>query len=133
MTEWHKIIEDISKNNKFEDAAIVDYKSRKNVLSAIPNRTFSKIIAGEVVALIANRAILKPRIGRKFCIVYTNSLMDENTYTMELLTAYAPVCPIAVARTHTSLIFLMGKPTTSRREVYNTCRDYATKARQKGH
>ncbi|AOP31852.1 profilin-like protein [Volepox virus] len=133
MTEWHKIVEDISKNNKFEDAAIVDYKTRKNVLSAIPNRTFSQIVAGEVVALITNRNILKPRIGRKFCIVYTNSLMDESTYTMELLTGYAPVCPIAVARTHTALIFLMGKPTTSRREVYNTCRDYATKARQKGH
>ncbi|AAA48173.1 profilin-like protein [Vaccinia virus WR] len=133
MAEWHKIIEDISKNNKFEDAAIVDYKTTKNVLAAIPNRTFAKINPGEIIPLITNRNILKPLIGQKYCIVYTNSLMDENTYAMELLTGYAPVSPIVIARTHTALIFLMGKPTTSRRDVYRTCRDHATRVRATGN
>ncbi|QEQ49719.1 Profilin-like protein [Orthopoxvirus akhmetapox] len=133
MADWHKIIDEVSKNNKFEDAAIVDYKTVKNVLAAIPNRTFSKINPGEVIALITNINILKPLIGQKFCIVYTNSLMDENTYAMELLTAYAPVSPIVIARTHTALIFLMGKPMTSRREVYRTCRNYAARVRATGN
>ncbi|AUL80627.1 VACV161 [Vaccinia virus] len=108
MAEWHEIIEDISKSNRFEDAAIVDYKTTKNVRDAIPNITFAKINPGEIIPLITIRNILKPLIGKKYCIVYTNSPMDENTYAMELLTGYASVSPIVIARTHTALIFLMG-------------------------
>ncbi|QDJ95115.1 profilin-like protein [Hypsugopox virus] len=133
MAQWQNIIDDISKNNMFEDAAIVDYKSRKNIIASIPNRTFSNIIPGEVHALTIYPLILKPLIGRKYFIVYTNSLMDENTYTMELLTAYAPVSPVCVARTHTALIFLMGKPNTPRRVVYDTCRKYAEEVRKTGN
>ncbi|AST09553.1 profilin-like protein [NY_014 poxvirus] len=133
MAEWNKFIEEVVKTNKFEDAAIVDYKTRKTIMAAIPNRTFSKISPGEVNILILHRNILKIRLGREFMIVYKNSLMDENNYTMELVTAYPPVSPIAICRTHTALIFLMGKPTTSRKEVYATCKRFAAKVRKTGN
>ncbi|AST09353.1 profilin-like protein [Murmansk poxvirus] len=133
MAEWNKFIEEVTKTDKFEDAAIVDYKNRKTVIAAIPNRTFSKILPGEVNMLILHRKIFKISLGRKYAIIYKNSLMDENIYSMELVTGYDPVSPIVICRTHTALILLMGKPTTSRKEVYKTCRRFATKVRKSGN
>ncbi|AEN03734.1 profilin-like protein [Yokapox virus] len=135
MVEWNKFIDSVAKDDKFQDAAIIDYKYKKNIIVAIPNKSFSKILPGEVniLMLYKNNNSPKVRLGKINAIIYTNNLTDENIYTMELLNISCDVSPIAVCKTHTALVFLMGKPTTSRKDVYDTCRRFAEEVRKTGN
>ncbi len=127
MADWTKYLHEIISDERFVDAAIVDYKKNKIITTA--PRTLAKILPGQINLLTRGINLIKINLSGRYYIIYRNSLMEETDYTMELLTADHPVSPVAISRSNTALFIVVGKPTTHRKAVSRTARKYADIAR----